>query len=605
MGKLRKEEVNGGEYLAASLAEGECVDEDSLAAVSGEQTPDGKGGIEGILPISYGQLMGERVLRYDINACVPFGEYKKQIRKKEALCRVFLSILDTYALADSYLLDPSCFLLEQEYIYVDRSTGKAWLVLYPVVPAEGQEQGGGQDFAALFREMLRGIRLADEDMAFYGMLSYELDSMEVFNRAAFRELLLKEGSRAASGGAGAGPAGERYSAAGAGAGGSGKYGAAGAGAGGSGKYGAAGAGAGGYGAPGAGSGGGYGASGAGSGGGYGAPGAGLGGGYGAPGAGSGGGYGAAEAGSAAGRSGERGRGAGAGSAAGGYGDPGRGTAAGRYKDPGAEGTPWDGEPPRLEASEGEGRGFLGGLFGRRKEKAGQEKEPGRRGLAGKAEEKRAGKAEDKKAGKTEDKKAGKAEDKKAGKAEDKKAGKAEERKSKKEGKGKEKVSGLRLPDEEEIPEGFLALDEPGDLMPRAGGGTADPGSWKEAAVSQIPLTVDDEVEIPPTDDEFPEDSGPSLYLKQTDTGQVTEAAWFPFEIGREGSGLILDPDKVKVSRQHAEIIRTEEGFFLRDVSKLGTFIDGVKIPKGVDVPLKNGMKVVFKEVEFLVIIENG
>lgn len=239
----------------------------------------------------------------------------------------------------------------------------------------------------------------------------------------------------------------------------------------------------------------------------------------------------------------------------------------------------DGEPPR-PAANGDDKGFLGGLFGGRKEKD-KEKEANRQVRAGKAEEK------------------------KAAKKEDRKAAKAEEKKAKKERRGKERAGGISLPDAEELPEDFLTGKKAENPVPSWAKAESPVPSWQQMGrnVPEIPQTVDEGFPIPPTDDELP--ARRALYLKHTGTGQVTEVARFPFEIGREGSGLVLDPDRTKVSRQHAVISRTEEGFTVRDVSKHGTFIDDMRIPKEEEVPLEDGMRILFKEVEFLVVIEDG
>lgn len=116
-------------------------------------------------------------------------------------------------------------------------------------------------------------------------------------------------------------------------------------------------------------------------------------------------------------------------------------------------------------------------------------------------------------------------------------------------------------------------------------------------------------EIPMTSDELEDyggtvdnDGEPSLVLFYVAENRYITVNSFPFEMGREGRDLKVAPEKNKVSRKHAEIIRTPEGFRVCDYSKLGTFLDGVRIPSGQSAALRNGMRMMLKDEEFIVSI---
>lgn len=479
MSVIIKEEWNQKEYLVARLEEGECLDEDCLAAVGNEQDAGQKAGIEGILPVSYGQLMEERVLRYDINAYQPFTEYKRQIRQGKTLAGIFLSILDTYAAAEAYLLEPSYFLLRQDYIYVNPETCRAWLVICPVYRAEDASIGDNGDLRTLFRDMLRGIRLDNEDMAFYGNLTYELDKEEAFNRVTFRSFLT----------GGAGRLGgipekkesilpEREIPRQAQEHGGGKK--------------------------------------------------------------------VLETPAPA------------------IPVPASGSVSGAVFKP----TP--AQEPKASAPKKGGGGFLKGLLGGKQEKGNTKKTDSETG------------------------------------------------------KKQKNTGGIRLPDEEELPLGFG--DGAGKASSGERTGREDFGEAKKETktkkekrkkepskkepvkpVTPVPpvLQTDDEPMIPLTDDELPGENGGGrrLFLKQSDTGEMIPVVRFPFEIGREGSGLRVDLSKTKVSRKHAVIDRTKEGYTIRDISRHGTFLDGCRIEKDTDMPLENGMRILLKEIEYLVVVE--
>lgn len=191
MEKLILERQNNKTYLVGRVPAGCAVDEDCLATVSQEKAGEEREGFEGVVPVIYSQVFQERTLKYDVNAYLPLAEYKSRITCGEQLATLFLSIIDTYQKAESYLLDTGFFLLDEEYVYVHEATGRAWLILYPVTGMSLET-----DLRQLFCRMMNGIRLAEKDMGFYGKVIYELDYAESFNIVKFKELLFQRGDGA-------------------------------------------------------------------------------------------------------------------------------------------------------------------------------------------------------------------------------------------------------------------------------------------------------------------------------------------------------------------------------------------------------------------------
>lgn len=111
-------------------------------------------------------------------------------------------------------------------------------------------------------------------------------------------------------------------------------------------------------------------------------------------------------------------------------------------------------------------------------------------------------------------------------------------------------------------------------------------------------TVDDDGYPGHIGETLEEDSAPALILRYVTENRTIEVNRFPFEIGREGSGLRIDAAKVKVSRRHAVITQAGNQFLLTDFSKSGTYINGEKIPKGNPRTLENGMRILLKTEEF-------
>lgn len=123
----------------------------------------------------------------------------------------------------------------------------------------------------------------------------------------------------------------------------------------------------------------------------------------------------------------------------------------------------------------------------------------------------------------------------------------------------------------------------------------------------IPMTADEmDAGMPygATADDFDVQCSAALRLLYvTEGGRPIAVTAFPFEIGREGSGLKIDASKTKISRRHAVITQAGSRFFITDFSKHGTFLNGARIPQGEPRVLENGMRVLLKTEEFEVKIE--
>lgn len=158
---------------------------------------------------------------------------------------------------------------------------------------------------------------------------------------------------------------------------------------------------------------------------------------------------------------------------------------------------------------------------------------------------------------------------------------------------------------EEPPKG---KDRPGKSRkaekPQKGAGLFIPLPDEEVtkpSANAFPMTDDEETFGPlVTEDEM--DSTSQLTLYHVAEKKYIPVRFFPFDMGREGNGYRVDSSKTKISRRHAEIISTPQGYRVCDCSKLGTFLNGERIPKGEYVLLENGMKLTLKDEDFNVII---
>lgn len=117
----------------------------------------------------------------------------------------------------------------------------------------------------------------------------------------------------------------------------------------------------------------------------------------------------------------------------------------------------------------------------------------------------------------------------------------------------------------------------------------------------IPMTDDElgsSVEYGATADDFEMPGGLKLTLEYLTENRTIPVSHFPFEIGRDGSGLKIDVSRAKVSRRHAVITQAGDSFLITDFSKHGTYLNGDRIPQGEPRLLTNNMRILLKTEEF-------
>ena len=88
-------------------------------------------------------------------------------------------------------------------------------------------------------------------------------------------------------------------------------------------------------------------------------------------------------------------------------------------------------------------------------------------------------------------------------------------------------------------------------------------------------------------------------LKDVSSGTHHAMSTFPFRIGRKDENDLVIENKT-VSSLHAEVDHMGDKFFIKDVGSLnGTFVNGYKIPEGVDLEIKNGQEILFANKKYV------
>lgn len=104
--------------------------------------------IPGLLSYSATQRDAKCLCSYNITATVPLKQYLSGQETRDALWDVLLDVLDVVSDAEEYLLRPSDFVFDDQYVFVSTDDGKPRLVCLPV-PHEGL----GTDLAGFLRKL--------------------------------------------------------------------------------------------------------------------------------------------------------------------------------------------------------------------------------------------------------------------------------------------------------------------------------------------------------------------------------------------------------------------------------------------------------------------
>lgn len=121
-------ENNGsGTFMVYELSANEKLDTFSYGMMSNNN-------IKGLVPLIFTQLNNTKLLKYNISSKITLKQYFDNVVNKNDLLSIFLSIAESVIDAEDYMLEPSCFYYDAEYIYINLSNKTADLICFPVIP---------------------------------------------------------------------------------------------------------------------------------------------------------------------------------------------------------------------------------------------------------------------------------------------------------------------------------------------------------------------------------------------------------------------------------------------------------------------------------------
>lgn len=168
-------------YLVCELEPAEQIDTLTLGMLTNNH-------IQGLAPVLYTEMNGQRYLKYNISAKVTVEQFFSGSMNKQRTLTAFSNILNAICSADEYMIDQNCFSVAPEHIFLNVSNCETALICVPVVV----EKDLNGEIADLFKRILFSTQFdQSEDAGYITQLITCLNSGPAFNVYVMKELVTK------------------------------------------------------------------------------------------------------------------------------------------------------------------------------------------------------------------------------------------------------------------------------------------------------------------------------------------------------------------------------------------------------------------------------
>lgn len=130
-------------YLVCELEPTEQLDTLTLGMLSNNH-------IQGLASVLYTEMNGQRFLKYNISAKVTAEQFFSGNMDKQRTLTAFNNILNAFCSADEYMIDPNCFSVVPEHIFLNVSNCETALICVPVTVSKDVNA----EIANLFKKIL-------------------------------------------------------------------------------------------------------------------------------------------------------------------------------------------------------------------------------------------------------------------------------------------------------------------------------------------------------------------------------------------------------------------------------------------------------------------
>lgn len=137
--------------------------------------------IEGLVPVNYTQVDDFFYMKYDITGLQCLREIFQKPVNRNRFFPILESILDAAMMAEEYMLPLSSYVLNPDYMYVDLSARKVYMVALPIQRSEASLE-------RFLKQLLLDIQYdSTEDCSYVAILSNLLSSLKPFSAGALKE----------------------------------------------------------------------------------------------------------------------------------------------------------------------------------------------------------------------------------------------------------------------------------------------------------------------------------------------------------------------------------------------------------------------------------
>ncbi len=114
-----------GSFVTYKLGHQESLDRMTMGMLTNNK-------IKGMIPIDYSQIDSERWIKYDITSMQPLQSYLSGILTRKKALGIFSQIVNTFLLAEDYMIDASFIILDINNIYINAGTGELGIICLPI-----------------------------------------------------------------------------------------------------------------------------------------------------------------------------------------------------------------------------------------------------------------------------------------------------------------------------------------------------------------------------------------------------------------------------------------------------------------------------------------
>lgn len=176
-------------YLVCELESQEQLDGLALGMLTNNH-------IAGVAPVLYTEMNGQRFLKYNISAKVSADQFFSGTVSKERALNAFKNILNAVCSADEYMIDPKCFSVVSEHVFLNVSSCEVALVCIPTET----EKDFNAELSAFFKKILISTQFeSGGDTSYIAELVSYINNSGAFTVYGLRDLVVGLQAGAVSG----------------------------------------------------------------------------------------------------------------------------------------------------------------------------------------------------------------------------------------------------------------------------------------------------------------------------------------------------------------------------------------------------------------------